>query len=408
MAEPAIKVEHIGKQYVLGGAHSANLRETLTNLFKSKAAHEYFWALNDVSFEVPEGEILGIIGKNGAGKSTLLKILSRITYPTKGRFELCGRVGSLLEVGTGFHPELTGRENIFINGTILGMSRKEVKAKFDEIVDFSGVEKFIDTPVKHYSSGMFVRLAFAVAAHLNPEILIIDEVLAVGDIEFQKKCLGKMDEVSKTEGRTVLFVSHNMTAVRSLCQRVVLLEQGNVKLIGDPEECINHYMGGGDVATHCDWPGDDAPGNEHVRIRKIITKAAGKTSGEPMSMTEALEIYVEFEKFTPGNRYDVTLQILDDQGTALFATGSGYTEMSESEITSSGTFGAKCFIPGNFLNQGRFYGNVLIVENKRNLVFKEQSIFSFDIVTMGGEHGWMGRSRGGLKPLLDWEMGKIK
>jgi len=241
-----IKVENISKKYTIGNGVSSSLRETIVGKWDSfigkiKSETEEFWALKDISFEVKQGDVLGIIGKNGAGKSTLLKILSRITEPTTGRIEINGRVSSLLEVGTGFHPELTGRENIYLNGTILGMTRKEVKAKFDEIVDFSGVEKFIDTPVKHYSSGMYVRLAFAVAAHLEPEILIIDEVLAVGDAEFQKKCLGKMKDVAG-QGRTVLFVSHNMGAVRQMCTHGLLLNQGYLEGNGIASEIINQYL----------------------------------------------------------------------------------------------------------------------------------------------------------------------
>ncbi len=246
MSDIAIKVELLSKKYTIGAKASGSLRETIVHKWhslsaKTKNNNEEFWALKDVSFEVKQGEVLGIIGKNGAGKSTLLKVLSRITEPTSGRFVINGRVSSLLEVGTGFHPELTGRENIYLNGTILGMTRKEVKLKFDEIVDFSGVEKFIDTPVKHYSSGMYVRLAFAVAAHLEPEILIIDEVLAVGDAEFQKKCLGKMDEVAK-QGRTVLFVSHNMGAVKSLCKKGILLNLGEVLFIGNMSNAVEKYL----------------------------------------------------------------------------------------------------------------------------------------------------------------------
>lgn len=243
MSDIAISVENISKRYLIGDTSSGSLRETLTGFFSKRGTQktEEFWALKDVSFEVKQGEAIGIIGKNGAGKSTLLKVLSRITEPTTGRIEIDGRVSSLLEVGTGFHPELTGRENVFLNGTILGMSRAEVKAKFDEIVDFSGIEKFLDTPVKRYSSGMKVRLAFAVAAHLEPEILIIDEVLAVGDTEFQKKCLGKMEDVAG-EGRTVLFVSHNMGAVNHLCERGILLSEGLVKIEDDVNRVISCYL----------------------------------------------------------------------------------------------------------------------------------------------------------------------
>ncbi|MEQ8520311.1 MAG: ABC transporter ATP-binding protein [Cytophagales bacterium] len=247
MGELAIKAQNLGKAYSIGSSRSGELRHSIGNKLRSlikpdASKKEEFWALKEISFDIKQGEAVGIVGRNGAGKSTLLKLLSRITDPSTGRFEINGRVSSLLEVGTGFHPELSGRENIFLNGTILGMTRAEIKSKFDEIIDFSGVEKFIETPVKHYSSGMKVRLAFSVAAHLEPEILIVDEVLAVGDADFQKKCLGKMDEVSKEGGRTVFFVSHNLAAVSSLCNRGMLLEKG--RLIEDAEvnDVIRTYV----------------------------------------------------------------------------------------------------------------------------------------------------------------------
>lgn len=243
MKEIAISIKSVAKRYTIGKKLDGSLRATLSQLFKGTSGRKSdFWALKDVSFQVERGDVVGIIGKNGAGKSTLLKILSQITKPTKGRIEINGRVASLLEVGTGFHPELTGRENIYLNGTILGMTRKEVKSKFDEIVEFSGVEQFIDTPVKHYSSGMYVRLAFAVAAHLEPEILIVDEVLAVGDAEFQKKCIGKMKDVASS-GRTVLFVSHNMSSVKQLCTKGIVMSQGNVVYSGEIDDAINFYTG---------------------------------------------------------------------------------------------------------------------------------------------------------------------
>lgn len=261
MSDIAIKVENVGKLYRLGEVGTGTLSQDLkrwwaktrgkedpfalvgeTNDRTSKGNSEFVWALKDISFEVKEGEVLGIIGRNGAGKSTLLKLLSKVTQPTTGDIKVKGRIASLLEVGTGFHPDLTGRENVFLNGAILGMTKREVSNKFDEIVDFSGVERYIDTPVKRYSSGMYVRLAFAVAAFLEPEILIVDEVLAVGDIEFQKKCLGRMKDVSRNDGRTVLFVSHNMEAIRVLCASALMLEKSQIALIGDVEECISRYM----------------------------------------------------------------------------------------------------------------------------------------------------------------------
>ena len=252
MSQFAIEVQNVSKRYELGLIGSSSLRETLSlwgkNLFKRQAPkpNKSFWALRDLSFEVKQGEVLGIIGHNGAGKSTLLKLLSRITRPSNGQIRLHGRVASLLEVGTGFHPELTGRENIFLNGSILGMSYREIRAKFDEIVHFSDIETFIDTPVKRYSSGMYVRLAFSVAAHLEPEILIVDEVLAVGDIAFQKKCLGKMEDVSSS-GRTVLFVSHNMEAVQTLTKQALLLHQGQMEAFGPTDQVLKRYLDlGGD------------------------------------------------------------------------------------------------------------------------------------------------------------------
>lgn len=260
MSESIIKVEGLGKKYVISHEKTAGTYTALRDVISNKAKavirkekqplpKEEFWALKDVSFEIQKGETVGIIGRNGAGKSTLLKMLSRITEPTKGRIELNGRIASLLEVGTGFHPELTGRENIFLNGAILGMSRAEIRSKFDEIVEFSGVEKFLDTPVKRYSSGMYVRLAFAVAAHLEPEILVVDEVLAVGDAEFQKKCLGKMNEVSTKQGRTVLFVSHNIAAIQELCKKGLLLTNGTVTKFGDIDAVISKYYLQGEMSV---------------------------------------------------------------------------------------------------------------------------------------------------------------
>jgi lipopolysaccharide transport system ATP-binding protein len=296
----AIRATGVGKRFAIGAAQRQEntLRDALASsgrrLWESvtrsdrRAAPEAFWALRDVSFDLKWGEVLGIIGRNGAGKSTLLKILSRITEPTLGEIGVRGRVGSLLEVGTGFHSELTGRENIFLNGAILGMSRQEIARKFDEIVDFAEVERFIDTPVKHYSSGMYLRLGFAVAAHLEPDVLIVDEVLAVGDAEFQKKCLGKMGSVAK-EGRTVLFVSHNLTAIAALCDSGLVLEGGRVVARGSAEDCIRHYsasVGG----TESSWslPGGDAPDRA-----LLVTRISSSLRGEQPSMELVLEIDLE-------------------------------------------------------------------------------------------------------------------
>ena len=305
--EPIIKVEHLSKRYQIGARLKsyATLRETIAGTARaslkklrggnaSSKTNETLWALRDVSFEVNAGEVVGIVGRNGAGKSTLLKILSRITKPTVGRVVLHGRVGSLLEVGTGFHPELTGRENIFLNGTILGMSKFEINRKFDEIVEFAEIEKFLNTPVKRYSSGMYMRLAFSVAAHLHPEILVVDEVLAVGDAQFQKKCLGKMGNAAR-EGRTVLFVSHNMDAVRKLCTRGVLLEQGGVEMIGDADAVIRKYLDGGtDVRSAYMIPPPDAQENAPGYAYKLVVENG---TGEPtvsIPVGQAWQVRVHF------------------------------------------------------------------------------------------------------------------
>jgi lipopolysaccharide transport system ATP-binding protein len=316
MSDIAIRVDNLGKRYTIGGPQEPykTLRDTLAGIaaaplrrmrstFKRsngqavKRSRE-FWALRDVSFEIRRGEVVGIIGRNGAGKSTLLKILSRITEPTEGRAELRGRIGTLLEVGTGFHPELTGRENIYLNGTILGMKRAEIARTFDEIVAFAEVEQFIDTPVKHYSSGMYLRLAFAVAAHLDPEILIVDEVLAVGDAQFQKKCLGKMEDVAR-QGRTVLFVSHNMAAIRALCTDAILLRGGRVELAGPSDPVIAHYLASSaeDLATSIDLPrgASEAPGQAR-RLR--IAAADGRPRAE-FRLGEPWRVALEFELRRP-------------------------------------------------------------------------------------------------------------
>jgi len=308
MKRPIIEVNKISKKYRI--AHQLEkyvaLRDVLTNIakkpfgflrskvFKRGSAKEDFWALKDISFTVEEGEAMGIIGPNGAGKTTLLKILSRITPPTKGEIKLRGRTASLLEVGTGFHPELTGRENIFLNGAILGMTKTEIRKKFDEIVAFSGIEKFLDTPVKRYSSGMFVRLAFAVAAHLEPEILLIDEVLAVGDAEFQKKCLGKMDDITKKSGRTILFVSHNMAAIQNLCKRCIFLNKGKIEAIGEVKEVVEKYLGATSIGASKKILKDYRQDNQKIKVLSIevLNGLGGRFC---LSWARPIEIIMEIE-----------------------------------------------------------------------------------------------------------------
>ena len=348
MSDVAIRVENISKRYTIGNTSNGSLRETIVGLFSKNSSDntEEFYALRDVSFEVKRGEAMGIIGKNGAGKSTLLKILSRITEPTSGRIEIDGRVSSLLEVGTGFHPELTGRENVFLNGTILGMTRTEVKRKFDEIVDFSGVEKFLDTPVKRYSSGMKVRLAFAVAAHLEPEILIIDEVLAVGDAEFQKKCLGKMEDVTE-EGRTVLFVSHNMGAVVNLCKRGLLLSEGKVVFNGNTDKAIEKYL---DIHAKYttifkfDNPLLDRMGNEYVKFKQLsITN--GEVGNEIIYPLHNIHIELDYttkEGFDP-KRTEITIILKDSNGSPVTSFSTRFNNSKFDFLSNKGK--VVCNIP---------------------------------------------------------------
>ncbi|MBO4646563.1 MAG: ATP-binding cassette domain-containing protein [Lentisphaeria bacterium] len=319
MSDTAVKVEHLGKKYIIGHRSSefARFNEYLSGLGKAILRRlknpfkpydvslelEDFWALRDVSFELKHGDRLGIIGLNGSGKSTLLKMLSRITAPTEGRITVNGRIASLLEVGTGFHPELTGRENIFLNGSILGMTRQEIKAKFDEIVDFSGVEKFLDTPVKRYSSGMYVRLAFAVAAHLNPEILVVDEVLAVGDAEFQKKCIGKMHDISSDSGRTILFVSHNLRAVQLLCNKGLLLNHGHMEYFGDVAQAAAQYIESRESFTRVPLgERTDRKGSGKLRfVSCAVQNSEGRDAGNlPLGEKLVLEIGVECQEEMEG------------------------------------------------------------------------------------------------------------
>lgn len=362
---PIIEVKDLSKRYDIThqrGGYIA-LRDVITNTLKNpfkflkhkaktilgRDIKEEFWALKDINFTVHKGEAIGIIGANGAGKSTLLKILSRITPPTTGEVILRGRVASLLEVGTGFHPELTGRENIFLNGAILGMSSKEMAKKFDDIVKFSGVEKFLDTPVKRYSSGMYVRLAFSVAAHMEPDILIVDEVLAVGDAEFQKKCLGKMDEVAKSEGRTVLFVSHNMNAIQKLCKRTVLIEQGKVKMIGDTKEVIASYLEGSSAALEDGSLKErrDRKGLGNIKIVSFFIEQSGKKvdyaeSGGKYSLCFEYETLKEIE---PENVL-AAVGITDGSGSPIFLASTAMKNQNFKKIPKNGTI--KCLIDQKF------------------------------------------------------------
>jgi lipopolysaccharide transport system ATP-binding protein len=386
MDESIIKVEALGKKYIIAHERSGGytaLRDVLTSkakeLIKKKnelPAREEFWALKDVAFEIKKGEAVGIIGRNGAGKSTLLKVLSRITEPSTGRIELNGRVASLLEVGTGFHPELTGRENVFLNGAILGMTRAEIRKKFDEIVDFSGVEKFLDTPVKRYSSGMYVRLAFAVAAHLEPEILVIDEVLAVGDAEFQKKCLGKMQDVSNQDGRTVLFVSHNMAAVKSLCTKGIVLQNGKVAFEGNQIDAVNFYQANHQTNSFFEYGGtiNSAPGNSNIRILKFDINPR---KGESLSIYSGIDFNVDFYNAVENKNIDITFELENQDNILVFHYGTILTNDHDSK---KGIYTLKCGLPTKFLNAGTYSISIIFGENQRYVLYKVKDFVSFEVL----------------------------
>lgn len=417
MTHYAIEVENLGKRYRIGRAplptrgKASLLRKALSPFnyllatLREPEADEILWALQGVSFNVAQGEVIGIIGRNGAGKSTLLKILSRITEPTQGRAIVHGRVGSLLEVGTGFHPELTGRENIYLSGAILGMKRAEIERKFDEIVAFAGVARFLDTPVKRYSSGMYVRLAFAVAAHLEPEVLLVDEVLAVGDAAFQKKCLGKMEDVA-SEGRTVLFVSHNMIAVQNLCQRVVWLDGGQLRAQGTTADVLGKYLSVtfAAVAEQVWHDPQTAPGNEKVRLHRIAIRPAGGIPGDPISMSMPLLVEVSYWNMVPQARLHVCLHVYNEQQIIAFTTNSNETDpMTRDNPLPVGLLRSVCHIPANFLNSGAHRIVLLILENGLKIIFRHEEALQFEVLELDERPGaWYGKEPGAVRPRLDW------
>ena len=425
MNDPVIRVDNIGKRYRIGTARERNrtFREAITDMFttpwrgtknalrktsvSSEESTNHIWALKNVSFEVNRGEVVGIIGRNGAGKSTLLKILSRITEPTEGRVVMRGRVGSLLEVGTGFHSELTGEENIYLSGTILGMRSNEISRKFDEIVAFSGMGKFINTPVKYYSSGMNMRLAFAVAAHLEPEILLIDEVLAVGDAEFQKKCLGKMEDVAKT-GRTILFVSHNMAAVQSLCRTALQLESGCVVQTGDSGSVVSTYLSStGRINSTMVWPDETAPGNEEIRLKSISAYTDdGNYNGIYQSHKNIL-IEMSFKAKHSHPALSIGFDLISTHGETVF--GSYQTDMAPEKCpqVKPGDNVWRCTIPAGLLNAGYFNLCPRIYMHNMYWVVHLDSVAQFEVIL---DHGvspyWncLDRNRPGIiAPILTWE-----
>ena len=345
-----------------------------TNDRTAKGDSDYVWALNDINFQVEQGQAVGIIGRNGAGKSTLLKLLSRVTKPTTGSIKYKGRIASLLEVGTGFHPEMTGRENIYLNGAILGMTRKEITRKFDEIVDFAGVERYIDTPVKRYSSGMYVRLAFAVAAHLESEILIVDEVLAVGDAEFQKKCLGKMNDVTQGEGRTVLFVSHNMTAVKELCNTGVLMKYGEVSYKGNMLESILEYQKDYELSNSYQSHNlEEAIGNQNI---KILEFSAKPILGQLIDIDSGTRIKLQFYNAQPNINLDATFELRNFEELVVYHVGKLVTRNNDSK---AGIYTIEFDMPAGMLNAGNYYFKLIFGKNQSELLFSIDNLIGFEV-----------------------------
>jgi lipopolysaccharide transport system ATP-binding protein len=424
MSDIVIHVENLGKRYRIGEREPyLGLRHVLNRALTSPVRMlrqrkpsspngdpTHIWALKDVSFDVRQGEVVGIIGRNGAGKTTLLKILARVTKPTTGHAEVRGRLGSLLEVGTGFHPELTGRENTYLNGAILGMSKKEIDRKFDEIVAFAEIEKFIDTPVRHYSSGMYVRLAFAVAAHLETETLLVDEVLAVGDAQFQKKCLGKMSDASR-HGRTVLFVSHNMTVVNQLCPRTILFANGRVEQDGRTDDVVATYLKqGNDSAGWRVWEDPrSAPGNDRIRLRSARVVSRGATTTE-VYIDEEVSVEVEFWNYRPEARnLCVNMYLLDSMGvTVLSTTPTPNANSSPEEWFHKphpvGLYRSTCTIPANFLNDDRYYITVYVVSfGPMRVEAEAQQVLSFTVFDTGAMREAGGtRWHGVVRVRLPW------
>jgi lipopolysaccharide transport system ATP-binding protein len=412
-----IKVENLSKQYRIGAAQASytTLRETLMGAVRApfsrraSAGTDTIWSIRDVSFEIERGEVVGIIGRNGAGKSTLLKLLSRITEPTRGRIEMYGRASSLLEVGTGFHPELTGRENVYLNGAVLGMPRADIARKFDEIVAFAEVERFIDTPVKHYSSGMYLRLAFAVAAHLEPEILIVDEVLAVGDAKFQRKCLDKMQDVGR-EGRTVLFVSHNMSAITRLCPRTILLEAGQILTDGPSHEVVSVYLnvGLGTTAERLWKDAATAPTNDGVaRLRAVRVRDESGLPVEAVDIRRPVFLEMEFDVVEEGHVFVPAFSLHNEEGLCIFITHDCDPEW-RGRARPVGSYKSVAVVPGNFLSEGSIVVGVAVSAHVPSVhvhaYFGEAVAFQVIDSSEGdaARGDYAGPMPGVVRPLLEW------
>ncbi len=426
--EIVIKAENISKQYRLGeigtgmlshdirrwwamarGKEDPYMKVGMENDRTKKATSEYAWALRDVSFEIGKGDSLGIIGNNGAGKSTLLKLLSRVTGPSSGEIKIKGRIASLLEVGTGFHPDLTGRENIFMNGTILGMTRKEIVRKLDEIVEFAGIEMYLDTPVKRYSSGMYVRLAFGVAAHLEPEILIVDEVLAVGDAEFQKKCLGKMKDVSVNDGRTVIFVSHNMSAVQSLCNKAIMMEHGMVKMNGSCAQVINHYLdSNANSNTTKEWSIETAPGNEHAKLLKVELV---NTSGEKIAtsfLEDEVYLKITYRCITDKAKLNLSISIMTNKEECVLSSPSITDTIWCGKPHPSGDYVSYCKLPSFFFNNLIYSVYVVLVKDGSEIIASVPNSIIIEKTDSGKYRGgYFGPWSGITRPILEWKTERV-
>ena len=422
----AIEFENVGKQYRLGlvstqtlshdlhrwwtvnvrGKEDPYLRIGETNDRSVKGSSDYVWALRDINFKVEQGDVVGIIGRNGAGKSTLLKLLSKVTAPTTGCIRARGRIGSLLEVGTGFHPEMTGRENIYMNGAILGMTKPEITCKLDEIVDFSGCERYLDTPVKRYSSGMMVRLGFAVAAHLDPEILVVDEVLAVGDAEFQKKAIGKMKDVSQGEGRTVLFVSHNMAAIKSLCKTGVLLENGTLKQTGQVDEIVTSYLKGkNDVLNHKTLD-ESAFKKNGFELLEIGVRRKDCGYNDIMRIDQDIELVYRYRLTRDFDQFHITFHFKNETGEKIFSTSGGIRCIPLEH--KAGEYEQTCHIPANTFNWGSFAADIFVIENRAKALLVEPDVISFTLANRELAIGsWMGREPGDITPLFEYTEHKL-
>lgn len=410
-----IQADNISKRYIIdhikGNARGNTFREVVTdgirNLFTKKkeevVSHEDFWALKGVSFKIDQGDRVGIIGSNGAGKSTLLKVLSRITEPTEGKISIKGRVASLLEVGTGFHPELSGRENIFLNGAILGMKRQDIKDQFDAIVDFAGVEKFLDTPVKRYSSGMYVRLGFAISAHLEPEILIVDEVLAVGDAEFQRKCLGKMKDAS-TSGRTILFVSHNLTAVQGLCNKAMFMQKGQLMEMGETNQVLATYLSHVQKTALESWwlTPEEAPGNDKARLKSIKLVPDFIDNQKHIDVRTSFKIQIEFWNMLEGANLNVSLHLNSLTGECIFNIGT------LSQTFEKGIITAECEIPGNYLNDGSYSISFMVVKDTSTAIFNFEEALIFEIGDYREGTSWYGKWPGYVRPKIDFPIAQLE